>query len=162
MTAPEVVLKPIPGLLVAERTRNVVDLLPRYVAPVVGPMFGELVAALDTAEIPVGEPAIAYYTVDHDDEQRPRVHVAFPVPPGTPGSNGFDVVELPAADLAACLVHHGSMETIGGSWMRLLDCIDAEPGIRAIGASREVYLEAEPRPMSDWVTDLQIPVARTA
>jgi effector-binding domain-containing protein len=158
----DVVLKPVDAVLIAERHEDAPGFGPEHMGPIVGRMFGELAEALGRAGIPLAEPAIAYYTANHTGELQARAHVAFPVPPGTTSGDGFDVVELPGADLAATLVHRGTMETIGESWQALLDWIDAAPDIRAIGSSREVYLEAEPRPMTEWVTDLQIPVERTA
>ena len=125
--------------------------------PIVGPLFGQLADALGAAGIPLRYPSIAVYTAIDHPTLPARVHVCFPVEPGTQSGPGFEVVDLPAIETAACLSHHGSMATIGQSWQALLDWVAAEPGVRAIGASREVC-PPMPAEIDDWVTELQIPI----
>ena len=77
----------------------------------------------------------------------------------SPGS--LEVVELPAIEQAAVRVHHGPPDTIGDTWMALGEWISRE-GYAPVGPGREVYLSPPDVPMEDWVTEVQIPVAKAA
>lgn len=71
-----------------------------------------------------------------------------------------ETVDLPAAEQAACAVHLGSMDGIGGSWQALATWIEAQ-GWEPVGSCRENYLKTEPQDdQSQWVTELQQPVQR--
>ena len=130
---------------------------PELVGPVVGPLVERLDEVLTRAGRPLIEPAVFWYdTVDDGDEL--AVHVSYQAEPEPRPGDGYDVVELPRAAVAA-LVHRGDMTTLGESWSALLSGLVAD-GYRATGPTREVYLEAhghEPGP--DWVTELQVPVS---
>lgn len=157
MSAPEVTRRSVEPVLVARTSRDAAGFGPEHMGPIVGALFEQLAAALATAGIPVRYPSIAVYTAIEHPVLPARVHVCFPVAVGTASGPGFEVAELPAIELAACLSHHGSMATIGQSWQALLDWVALEPGVRAIGASREVY-PPMPTDINDWITELQIPI----
>jgi effector-binding domain-containing protein len=72
--------------------------------------------------------------------------------------DGVELVDLPALDAAATLVHHGAMATIGGTYQRLAVWVE-ENGYRTDGTAREVYLVSVPQPQESWVTEIQMPVA---
>lgn len=72
-------------------------------------------------------------------------------PPGT------EVIELPAAS-AVCGVHRGPMTGIYESWQRLHGWV-VDNGYTFAGPGRECYLQAESDDQSDWITELQQPVA---
>ncbi|WP_238815562.1 GyrI-like domain-containing protein [Nocardia brasiliensis] len=78
----------------------------------------------------------------------------FPV--NTVDAYDFAIVDLPAIDKAATVVHRGSMQQALEPWQALGRWID-ENGYRTVGPSREValvYTEDE----SGWVTELQEPI----
>ncbi|NQX28248.1 GyrI-like domain-containing protein [Microbacteriaceae bacterium VKM Ac-2854] len=127
------------------------------ISGVITPMYPALAEALQAAGAATRMPAIAYY---EDVADGVEIHAAFSVDPGTADGAGFDVVVLPAEENVASLVHHGEMADIRSSWEALFDAI-AREGWRPIGPTREVYLVSQPLPQSEWVTRLEIPVART-
>ncbi|WP_308409432.1 GyrI-like domain-containing protein [Streptomyces pinistramenti] len=73
------------------------------------------------------------------------------------GAGGFDVVELPAVEQAATMVHRGPMSRILPTAQHLAHWIDAD-GHRSAGYARELYLQC----LGDQehrVTEIQEPVS---
>ncbi|WP_309472635.1 GyrI-like domain-containing protein [Microbacterium sp. H6] len=77
-----------------------------------------------------------------------------------PVRDGFEVVDLPAADAAVCGIHLGSMDHIAESWQAIHAEIFAR-GLVHAGPCRELYVRAISENQSDWVTELQQPVRRS-
>lgn len=75
-----------------------------------------------------------------------------------PAPEGCELVDLEEAT-AVCGVHLGEMSRIGESWQSLYRWT-VENGYTFAGPAREVYLRAVSPDQSDWVTELQVPVAR--
>lgn len=130
---------------------------PENVSPLVGELLPRLHAALAAAGRVPREPGVFWY--DSADGEALTVHVGFTADDEPVAGDGYSVETLPAVPLAAVLVHHGEMATIGDAWSRLVDGLVAD-GYRMTGPTREIYLVAEPGiPQSEWVTELQAPVA---
>jgi len=154
----DVTIKSIPAVRLAELTGVADSFEPPSITPVITPMYDQLVAALQTAGVtPVGS-GVAYY--DPLEDGRVMVHAGFPVPAGTL-PEGFAVVELPAIEQAATLIHRGPMDDVMPSVQALARWIEAN-GYTSTGYNRELYLDYG---MGDdpqqWVTELQEPVTRT-
>ncbi|GGZ20666.1 MerR family transcriptional regulator [Streptomyces inusitatus] len=155
MPSDDVIVKSVPPVRVAELTAVSASYAPEHIGPVIGPLYGELFARLEAAGItPVG-PGIAHYEDAPEGEGAILVHAAVTVsssvPPG-PG-DGFTVVDLPALERAATIVHRGSMDEVLATAQTLARWVDAG-GHRAAGYAREVTLEC-PEDRSQWVTELQ-------
>jgi DNA-binding transcriptional MerR regulator len=145
----DVVVKPLPAVRVAELTGRAGGYEPRFIAPIVGPLFTELCVRLDRAEVMPAGPAIAYYERDGDDGV--IVHAAIPV---NRGPDSVAIVDLPAVERAATIVHHGPMEQVMSTVQTLARWFDAN-GLRPVGYGRELYLQTGEGP---WVTELQEPI----
>ncbi|MER5635797.1 MerR family transcriptional regulator [Kitasatospora sp. NPDC002227] len=155
MPSNDVVLKSIPAVRVAELSATAAGYEPEDIGPVISPLFDELCRRLAAAGVtPVG-PSIAYYEERADGSV--EVHAALPVALGSTEGHDFDVVDLPAIETAATIVHHGSMDTVLPTAQLLARWIDGN-GHRATGYARELYLECMGDP-STWVTELQTPLA---
>jgi effector-binding domain-containing protein len=76
-----------------------------------------------------------------------------------PAADGIEIIELPAEEDAVCGVHLGSMERIAESWHAIHTEVVAR-GLVHAGPCRELYVRAVGDDQSDWVTELQQPVAR--
>ena len=100
---------------------------------------------------PVGH-AIAYYE-NSSDGDRVVVHAAFPVDTDPAEEHDFAIVDLPAIEQAATIVHRGSMDNVMSSIQTLAGWIDAH-GYRSAGYNRELYIEVGDN-LDDWVTELQ-------
>ncbi|MEV5385383.1 GyrI-like domain-containing protein [Streptomyces sp. NPDC052721] len=86
------------------------------------------------------------------------VHAAVQVAAPLQDGGAFRVLDLPALDQAATIVHRGSPDTVLPTAQTLTHWIDAG-GYRPTGYPREVNLEC-PENRDDWVTELQAPVRR--
>jgi DNA-binding transcriptional MerR regulator len=149
-----VVVKPIEAVRVAELTALAAGYEPRFITPVIQPLYRELAGLLCEAAIDVTGPGIAYYEDAGDDV---KVHAALPIADRAPGrGHGFDVVELGDIRAAATLVHCGSMDRVLPAIQALARWIDAS-GYTSLGYAREVTLTLS-GDRDDWVTELAEPI----
>ncbi|MFD3326755.1 hypothetical protein [Streptomyces sp. NPDC058701] len=141
----------------------------------------ELCRRLDAAGVVPTGPGIARYedapvALDHPDTphhpdvpQGPDasagaivVRAGLPVAAGVRAEDlggGVRIVELPAVERAATVVHRGAMEGVLPTSQVLAWWIDAH-GHRSAGYARELTL-ACPEDRDRWVTELQEPLADT-
>ncbi|GAA2010571.1 MerR family transcriptional regulator [Microbacterium ulmi] len=130
---------------------------PENVTPLVDEILPPLIAALDAAGVEYREPGIFWYEEVEGSEDL-RVTVSMLAGDDPREGDGYAIVELPAIERAAVTTYRGDMPGIGRAWNEFSQAI-AAAGHRFVGACREVYLESEPLPQSEWVTELQQPVA---
>ncbi len=149
----EVVLKPLPAVRVAELTGTAAGYYPEAITAVIRPLYGELYGRLARAGVaPAGE-RLAYY---EDAADGVTVHATVPV---NEPSDDLPTVDLPAIELAATVVHRGSMDDVLPVVQGLARWID-EQGYRSAGPSRELTIECPGDDPAGWVTELQEPVVR--
>ncbi|WP_405087359.1 RNA-guided endonuclease TnpB family protein [Microbispora sp. NBC_01389] len=125
-------------------------------APVIQPLYDELFRRIEEAGLTVTGPTVAYY------EQVPegvRVHAGAPVNAEPGGAYDFDIVDLPAIEQAATVIHHGTMEQADATTQRLAQWIE-ENGYRSSGFAREVYLTYGHGDPATWVTEMQEVISR--
>lgn len=153
-----VVYKSLPSVAVYAVHGVAPGMGPENVGPLIGPLIGRLDHALEAAGRPLLEPGLFWY--EPAAEEGLVVHVSYPAEATPVEGTGYDVVELPGVTTAATLQHRGDMSGIGESWSTLMQQVVAD-GYRIVGATREVYLEADGHaPGPDWLTELQAPVER--
>lgn len=116
-----------------------------------------LQAALDAAGVEYREPGTFWYEAVEDTDDL-RVWVSWLAGEEPVAGDGWEVVELPAVERAAVTQYRGDMAGIGAAWTRFMQAVLAD-GSTFAGPCREVYLEVEPLPQSEWLTELQQPVA---
>ncbi len=159
MPSHEVIVKAVPALRVA----SVRDTIPDYGRQ--EGLWNELESYLAERGIrPVG----ACFTVFHDTEYRERdvaAEVCEPVDASVRGGNErIKIYDLPAVDQMACLVHHGSFETLSQAYNALMTWVQ-DNGYRIVGPNREHYLhtvgagQAVRLDDPSYVTEIQVPVA---
>ncbi|GGZ02564.1 MerR family transcriptional regulator [Streptomyces olivaceoviridis] len=158
MPTNDVVIKTVPGVRVAELTATAASFDPEDIGPVIGPLYDELFRRLDSAGIAPTGPGVASYEDAPEGGGRITVHAAVQVSAPLQDDGAFRVLDLPALDRAATIVHRGSMDTVLPTAQTLAHWIDAG-GYRSTGYPREVSLEC-PENRDDWVTELQAPVSR--
>ncbi|RSN60299.1 MerR family transcriptional regulator [Actinomadura sp. WAC 06369] len=153
MSANDVVVKSVPAVRVAELTAAAASLEPEEIGRVIRPLYEELFRHLDAAGIAPAGPGVAYYedVPDGGVVVHAAVEVAAP-----PRDGAFRVLDLPAVERAATILHRGSMDGVLPTVQTLARWVDAN-GYRATGHPREVNLEC-PDDRDDWVTELQAPI----
>lgn len=161
MSTDDVVIKSVPAVRVAELTAVAPGFDPEHVGPVIAPLYENLCRSLDEAGVSPAGPAIAYYEDAPDGpDGSVLIHAAMPVGADAHAvaEHGPAIVDLPAVESAATVVHRGAMDDVLGSIQTLAHWIDTN-GYRSRGYNREVYLECTEDP-AEWVTELQEPVSR--
>ncbi|MFJ8771055.1 MerR family transcriptional regulator [Streptomyces microflavus] len=159
MPADDVVIKTVPAVRVAELTGTAASYEPHHIGPVIGPLYEELFPLLEGAGLQPAGPGIARYEDAPGGGGAIVVHAGVTVtaPVGPVGGTGVSVVELPPFK-AATVVHRGAMDDVLPTAQTLGRWLDAN-GYRSTGYTREVSLECPPD-RSQWVTELQEPVAK--
>ncbi|MBO0981164.1 MerR family transcriptional regulator [Microbacterium sp. SD291] len=150
MSTIEIIEKPLPAVRLAACTASVP---PAEVGTSVGPLFEQIESALGDECGALATPIAQYRQLD--DEMEITAGYAY----GGERASGFELVDLPAVDVAICGVHLGAMDGIRESW----DAVHAEILARGYvpdGPCRELYVRAVSDDQSDWVTELQQPVTR--
>jgi len=152
-----VVIKRLPPVRVAELTGTAKGYEPECITPVIQPLYCELWQRMASADIAPSGPALAYYEDSPAGDGTIVVHAAVQVAVAPDEDRGFAVVDLPQADSAAAIIHHGSMDDVLPTVQALARWIDAN-GYCTAGFAREVTLEWS-TDRDQWVTELQQPVS---
>jgi DNA-binding transcriptional MerR regulator len=123
-----------------------------------GQAFGELFAYLGQVGVrPVGPPFVLYHDEDFRDEDL-DVEYCVPTEKRVAGAGRTNGRELEAV-AAACTLHAGAYDSIGGGYRAVAEWMQAH-GHESAGAPREVYLvgpdtTTDPR---DWRTQIAWPI----
>lgn len=160
MPAYDVVIKKVATLRVAQAR----GLAPKMEQPELGITLGRLFAEVEQAIIQQGA-AIAgpgttlYYDPDFR-EQDIDVGACLAFTGELRESEQVKVIELPAVETMACVIHHGSFTTMHHAYHAMLAWIEAN-GYRVSGPNRELNLEFElGGDESKFVTEIQFPVEK--
>lgn len=129
---------------------------PENVSPVIDQILPPLLEALKSSGVDFREPGIFWYESVEDTDDL-RVWVSWTAGPDPVESDEWQVVELPAVERAASYTYHGDMPGIGGAWHHLMEEASADGNVFS-APGREVYLYSD-GPQTDWITELQQPVA---
>jgi DNA-binding transcriptional MerR regulator len=157
MSTDDAVIKHIPAVRLAELSGTAASYGPQDIGPVIGPLYDQLCRRLDEAGITPTGPGVAYYEDSPDGTEAVVVHAGLPVGADVRGGADFAVVDLPAVERAATIVHRGPMAEVMPTAQTLIRWIDAH-GHTSTGYARELYLECPPD-TAGWVTELQEPIA---
>jgi DNA-binding transcriptional MerR regulator len=154
MTTPDVTIKSIQSVRVAELTGTVGSWAPEDIGPEIKSLFAELGGRLNAAGmVPTGMPLARY---EQNGDEQVTVYADLPIDGAPEPGAGITVTELPPVERAATMLHHGSMDGVVPSYEALALWIE-ENGLRGVGLSREVTL-ACPEDPDGWVTELQMVV----
>jgi DNA-binding transcriptional MerR regulator len=158
MPAEDVQLKRLPAVRVAELTGTAAGFDPGSIGPVIQPLYDRLMGELERAGLTPAGPAIAYYENVSAEDSPVVVHACVPVNAEPDDSHGFTIVDLPAVEQAATIVHRGLMDGVMPTLQTLARWLDAN-GYRTAGPNRELYLDyGHGDDPETWVTELQEPI----
>lgn len=156
----DVVVKAVPATRVAELTAGAASYCPDDIGPIIEPLYAELTRRLTRKGIKETGPCISYFEDVDDETDAIVVHATVPVADDVGASPDLAVVQLPAIEKAATIVHRGPMEGVGPTFEALLRWVE-DNGYRSLGYSRELSWECPPGDHEHWVTELQCPIAPT-
>ena len=159
MPAYDVILKKVEPIRVAQSRGTAPDM--EQIGPTLDRLFDQTFTYISQHGASVTGPAVTVY---YDPEFRERdVNVGACMPIGGPLSDGeqVKVVELPAFETVASVIHHGSFSTISQAYNAILKWIEAN-GYHITGPTRELNLEYERGgDQSRFVTEVQFPVEKS-
>jgi DNA-binding transcriptional MerR regulator len=155
--APDVVIKRIAPVRVAELTAIAASYEPESITPVIQPLYQDLFELLCQSNVGPCGPGIAYYRDSMASETAVEVHATVAVAAEPDDRHGFRVVDLPELPMAATVIHRGSMDEVMPTGQALARWIDAN-GYRALGYPRELTIEHANKQAT--VTELQTPISR--
>lgn len=154
----EVLLKPVEAQLVAAT----VGIIPNYqeCGVVVRRLFDRVYHHAYSQGLKNVGCGISIY---HDTKLRERdipVEVAAAIFEAIPSNEQVWIYQLPGVETMACIIHHGSFESLGQAYNALLTWIEKN-GYQIVGSTREVYLqyEREGNP-NEYVTEVQVPIEK--
>lgn len=153
MLAPAPEVRSLPAIRVAQATTTVATF--DEAGKAISSLTDRLYQRLTDAGVTVGEMSLAMF---ERRKRRVSVTVAFPIDPTVAADDGYEIVILPAVEVAS-MVHRGSPDTSTTSWNELYRWIKKQ-GYRAAGAYREVYIIGAPNPQHLWATELQQAIIR--
>lgn len=142
---------------VAELTATAAGYEPEHIGPVISPLYDELFRRLEAAGVTPTGPGIAYYEDAPGGDGAILVHAGVTVAARPGHGQDFEIVDLPAVERAATIVHRGPMAAVVPTAQAPARWIDAGDH-RSAGYAREVTLEC-PADREKWVTELQEPLA---
>jgi effector-binding domain-containing protein len=127
------------------------------IGPAIGEAFGEIYRHLgERGGRPAGPPFVVYPESPSPD--RPfEIEICAPVAGPVDAPPGWQLRELPAAEVAA-LLHVGPYDSIGASYAALTAWIENQ-GRSPVGPPREIYLSPPETPPDRIQTLIEIPVA---
>ena len=161
MDTGDVILKSVPAIRVVELSAPCASYEGPDITPALSPLYPQLMQRMEQAGVRMTGAPIAYYlpAPKGPGDESITVHAAFPFAGEVPPDPGFDVVDLPAVEHAATLLHHGAMSEAFRTGQLIATWID-ENGYRTVGHgyAREVYLECPPCEPDRWVTEMQVEV----
>jgi len=129
---------------------------------ITGNMWSVVNSLIDKAEIRRTTPCmILFYnsTWNFEISESWDIEVAEPVTKWVANNDTVKVYELPAVDKMACVVHHGSFNTIGETYKAINQWIEKN-NYKISGPVREIYHKGEwvTNNPEEYITELQFPL----
>jgi DNA-binding transcriptional MerR regulator/effector-binding domain-containing protein len=161
MDTGDVILKSTPAVRVVELSAPATSYDGPDIGPALSPLYPQLMERMEAAGVRMTGAPLAYYlpAPQGPGDESITVHAAFPVAGDPPATAGFDIVDLPAVEYAATMVHHGPMDEAFRTGQLIAQWID-DNGYRTVGHgyAREIYLDCPPGELDKWVTEMQVAV----
>ncbi|MEV8638689.1 MerR family transcriptional regulator [Streptosporangium sp. NPDC051023] len=154
MSVEEVIVKRVAPVRLAELSAIAASYESEQIGPVIQPLYGELFPRLERAGVTPSGYGIAHYEPGADGTV--IVHAGVEVTAQASEAYDFEIVDLPAIETAATIIHRGAMDGVESTYQALAHWIE-EHGYRSLGLAREITLECPADP-GGWVTELQLAV----
>ena len=154
----EIAIKRVEPILIASTRKNI----NKGDFEVTGNMWSVVNSFIDKAEVKRTNPCmILFYnsTWNFEISESWDIEVAEPVTKWVANNDTVKVYELPAVDKMACVVHHGSFNTIGETYKAINQWIEKN-NYKISGPVREIYHKGEwvTNNPEEYITELQFPL----
>ena len=150
----DVILKKVEPIQVA----SIREILPNYYS--IGPLFEELEQYLKSVNIKKWNYSLGIWHDPGYKESEVDGEAAIAIDAPLEGSDRIKIYELPACDIVASLIHHGSYERFRFAYQHLISWIENN-SYRIIGPNREIYIETGPEPDNEsYITEIQFPIEK--
>lgn len=160
MPAYDVVIKKVAPLRVAQARGVSPKLEQPELGITLGRLFAEVTQAINEQGAAIAGPGTTLYYDPDYREQDVDVGACLAFTGELRDSEQVKVIELPAVETMACVIHHGSFITMHHAYHAILAWIEAH-GYRVGGPNRELNLEFElGGDESQFVTEIQFPVEK--
>ncbi|MGI5506187.1 MerR family transcriptional regulator [Lentzea sp. CA-135723] len=157
MPTDEIVVKSVPATRIACLTGTAASYGPDDIGPVIQPLYPQLFERLGRAGVEPAGYGIATYEAAEGDAVLVRAGVVVSVEPSA--AHDFEIVDLPALEEAATILHRGTMDDVDTSYQAVASWIEAH-GYQQNGFAREVYVKYGEGDPADWVTELQLEITK--
>jgi DNA-binding transcriptional MerR regulator len=160
MPAYDIVLKKIAPLRVAQARGMAAKMEQPELGITLGRLFAEVMGTLTGQGATIVGPGITLYYDAEYREQDIDVGACLAFTGELRETEQVKEVELPAVEMMASVIHHGSFTIMHQAYHAILGWIEAN-GYRVNGPNRELNLEFEPGgDESKFVTEIQFPVEK--
>ena len=158
MPAYDVIVKKVASLRVAQVREVVPDI--EHIGPVLNRIFDQVGAYIYGHGATPIEPATTIYYVEGYCEKDFEVGACMPFNGSLSGNERVEVIDLPAHETVASVVHHGPFSTMNQAYDAAFRWIEAN-GYQSAGFVRELNLEYErDGDQSKYVTEIQFPIEK--
>lgn len=158
MPAYDVVLKKVAPLRVAEASGVAPSM--EQLGPTLDRLFDQVMGCVSQQGATSVEPSITLYYDNEMREQDVHVGACMPFEGSLNSGEQVKVTELPAVEMMASVIHHGSFSTLGQAYNAILKWIETN-NYTISGPNRELNLEYERGgDQSKFVTEVQFPVEK--
>jgi DNA-binding transcriptional MerR regulator len=160
MPAYDIVLRKVAPLRVAQARGMAAKMEQPELGITLGRLFAEVMGTLTGQGATIVGPGITLYYDAEYHEQDIDVGACLAFTGELRETEQVKEVELPAVEMMASVIHHGSFTTMHQAYHAILGWIEAN-GYRISGPNRELNLEFEPGgDESKFVTEIQFPVEK--
>jgi DNA-binding transcriptional MerR regulator len=160
MPAYDIVLRKVAPLRVAQARGMAAKMEQPELGITLGRLFAEVMGTLTGQGATIVGPGITLYYDAEYREQDIDVGACLAFTGELRETEQVKEVELPAVEMMASVIHHGSFTTMHQAYHAILGWIEAN-GYRISGPNRELNLEFEPGgDESKFVTEIQFPVEK--
>lgn len=152
----DIIIKKVP----AQRVVSIRAIVPAYDQQ--DPLWQELYGYIVPQGIKFTTPSFTLYHDENYRETEPDIEICQPFEGNLQKNARVTIREIPAVAQMACVVHHGSFDTLSAAYQALTTWIDKN-GFRVIGPGRDVYLHMSQTARLDdpsYVTEVQFPIER--
>lgn len=140
------------------KVASIRETLPDY--PSVGQLYDELLTYFNQQGVKKGTYCAGIWHDPGYKDSNVDGEAVISIEKDIPNTERIRIYELPRFEKMACLVHHGSYNTLNQAYAALVSWIEGN-GYQIIGPNREVYITGgNEQDNESYITEVQFPVTK--